>query len=248
MFQVKEATQRCRNLGLNYEFIQTQVVDEFGLFKAVVKIIDRKKCRSADWPTARLSVWLDLLRDSTDINADNIFQSIDIDWSEMSHDTGLNDSLNSSRISLNLSAIKGALFNSTTRNFFTTDQQKFENPINQCKNVTSQGFDDPPSSLIEKSNNLTEGISTSTPTAKSFIVDVQQRLRNVRKELTEIKNVCKNATDQKRNIQEQKIANEALNVLREIEPLTSKIRTLLKSSDSETTPAKSTKTVRFILD
>lgn len=166
----------------------------------------------------------------------------------MSHDTGLNDSLNSSKISLNLSAIKDALFNNTARSFFKSVQQKFESPRNHLKNEPSRGFDGPPSSLVEKFNNLTEGISTSTPTEESFIVEVQQRLRNVRKELTEIKNVCKKATDQNRNLQSQTMANEVLNVLREIEPLTAKIRTLLKSSESGTTPVKSTKTVRFILD
>lgn len=245
---MKEATQRCKNLGLNYEFIQTQVIDEFGLFKAIVKIIDKKNSRSAEWPTARLSVWLELLRDNTDVNAENIFQSVDIDWSEMSQDTGLNDSLNSSKISLNLSAIKDTLFTSTARSLFKGVQQKFEIPRNQRKNESSQGLNGPASRLIEKFSNSTEGISTSTPTEESFIADVQQRLRNVRKELTEIKNVCKNATDQNRNMQSQTIANEILNILREMEPLTAGIRTLLKSSDNGTTPVKSTKTVRFILD
>lgn len=224
------------------------MVDEFGLFKAVVKIIDKKNSRSAEWPTARLSVWLDLLRDNNDLNAENIFQSIDIDWSEMSHDTGLNVSLNSSKISINLSAIKDALFTNTARSFFKGVQQKFESPRNQRKNEPLKGPSSPPSNLIDKFNNLTEGTSTSTPTEESLIVDVQQRLQDVRKELTEIKNVFKKATNQNENLQMQTMANEVLNILREIEPLTAKIRTLLRNLDSETTPIKSTKTVRFILD
>lgn len=249
---MKEATQRCRDLGLNYEFIQTQVADEFGLFKAVVKIIDKKKNRCAEWPTARLSVWLDLIRDSSDINAENIFQSIDVCWSELPQELGLNESLNSSRISLNLSAIKDALFGKPAKKCIKTN--RVDSPLSKPNNRTEplNRSDNQPVkptlNLIEKFNNLAEGISTSTPTEESLIVEMQRRLRNLRKEIAGMKTICKRETDQNRDMRTQRVANDVLKVLDEMDPLTTEIRSLLKNPDTGATPCKSTKTVRFIID
>lgn len=253
---MKEATKWCRDLGLNYEFIQTQVADEFGLFKAVVQIIDKKNNRMAEWPTARLSVWLDLIRDNTDINTENVFQSVDVVWSELPQELGLNESLNSSKISLNLSAIKDALFGNPIKSFF---KNKIDSPLNQSQQSLKQQKTEPiiksgnrtekrASNLIEKFNNLAEGVSTSTPTEEALVPELQRRLRNLRKELAGMKNLCKKETDQNKDMQTQRIANNVLKALDEIEPLTIEIRSLLKNTESGTTPCKPTKTVRFIID
>lgn len=101
------------------------MADEFGLFKAVVNIIDRKNNRIAEWPTARLNVWLDLIRDSSDITAENVFCSVDVNWSEHNEHVELNESLNSSRISLNLSAMKDALLGKPAKSCFKAIRSKF---------------------------------------------------------------------------------------------------------------------------
>ncbi|XP_017494367.1 PREDICTED: kinesin-like protein KIF14 isoform X2 [Rhagoletis zephyria] len=108
---VKEATQRCRSLGLQTEFRHSQVLDEFGIFHTIVMLRDRTLRRKAEWPIARLGVWLDMVRNSEDLTAENVFNCVDMNWEPLENDenTTLNDSLNSSRISLNLSIVKDAL-------------------------------------------------------------------------------------------------------------------------------------------
>lgn len=121
---MKEATQRCRNLGLNYEFVQTLVPDESDVFKAIVTIVDRTNNRNAEWPTARLTVWLESMRDNSDITAENAFDSVDIVWCENTEEIAMNESLNSSRISLNLSAMKETLLGKPMKSCFKSIQNR----------------------------------------------------------------------------------------------------------------------------
>lgn len=68
-------------------------------------IFDKDNRRKAEWPTARLEVWLDIVRDN--IDRESIFDSVDIEWESLQDDDDqVNESLNSSRISLNLSSMK----------------------------------------------------------------------------------------------------------------------------------------------
>lgn len=90
----------------------------------MVNVIDKVNNRIAEWPTARLNVWLDLIRDNNDITASTIFDSVDIAWADRSHDTELNESLNSSRISLNLSAIKDAMLSKPAKSCFKNLRNK----------------------------------------------------------------------------------------------------------------------------
>ncbi|XP_030240735.1 kinesin-like protein KIF14 [Drosophila navojoa] len=110
---VKEATQRCRQLGLQHlEFRQTQTPDEFGLLRTVILIVDKQRSLKAEWPIGRLTVWLDMQRDAPpSCDASNVFDSVEIDWEPMDAalNETLNDTQNSSRIALNLSAMKDAL-------------------------------------------------------------------------------------------------------------------------------------------
>lgn len=165
---MKEATQRCRDLGLNYEFIQTQVADQFGLFKAVVNIVDKSNNRMAEWPTARLNVWLDIIRDS-DASANNVFDSVDIEWHDCdATESDLNESLNSSRISLNMSAMKEALLGKPARSCI----KKFQNTL---------------SSWSEKNENSPRKNSPLTlQTTKSSLTNNKTRspVQNTKKKLT----------------------------------------------------------------
>ncbi|XP_059612824.1 kinesin-like protein KIF14 [Phlebotomus argentipes] len=108
--QVKEATQRCRDFGLReFEFRQSQVCDEFGLFKAVVNIVDRRSKRVADWPPARLEVWLEMMRNA-EMEPSRVFEVLDVEWRSLdeANENALNESINSGkRISLSLSSRLG---------------------------------------------------------------------------------------------------------------------------------------------
>lgn len=124
--------------------------DEFGIFKAVINIIDCDRALIAEWPPARLDVWLDIIRENDDvITADNLFDCVDIEWEENYEDpdptsmdpthnaasgTGTpttttnptaNDSLNSSRISLNLNAMKEAILGKSVDDKFRTIRNIF---------------------------------------------------------------------------------------------------------------------------
>uniref|UniRef100_A0A182QIC2 Kinesin motor domain-containing protein n=1 Tax=Anopheles farauti TaxID=69004 RepID=A0A182QIC2_9DIPT len=110
---VKEASQRCRTVGLDYEFKQTQVWQDEGIFRAMVNIVDRGNGRVAEWVPARLEYWLGVVRERDDLTVDNMFEHFDLEWNEASDQSAneslLHDSHNSSRISLNLSSVKDAI-------------------------------------------------------------------------------------------------------------------------------------------
>lgn len=116
--KVKEATQRCRDFAVPYEFRQTQKADSLGIFHAVVTIIDRERSKVAEWPPARLDVWLDMVRE-VDFDKTRLFDCVEtvwMDWEEVDMNledsfAGGDNSMNSSRIGLNLSAMKEKLLN-----------------------------------------------------------------------------------------------------------------------------------------
>ncbi|XP_062548510.1 kinesin-like protein KIF14 [Armigeres subalbatus] len=108
---VKEATQRCKDLGLEYEFQQSQVLDEQGIFRAVVNIYDKNSGMVAEWLPARLEYWLGVVRDREDLNGNNVFENFDLEWKINDEELSqpLNDSRSSRRISLNLTSVKDVI-------------------------------------------------------------------------------------------------------------------------------------------
>lgn len=123
--KVKEATQRCRAFKAPFEFRQTQKADPLGIFHAVVTIIDREHSKVAEWPPARLDVWLEMVREA-DFDQNQLFQFVEtewLDWDEVDMNLeesfgggggAAGDSLNSSRIGLNLSAMREKLMRVAT--------------------------------------------------------------------------------------------------------------------------------------
>lgn len=265
--QVKEASQRSRDLGLNYDFVQTLVADEFGVFNAVVKIIDRRNKRTAEWPTARLSVWLDLIRGNSDITAENAFASVDIEWSHEATEE-LNESLNSSRISLNLSAMKDALLSKPVKSCFKSIQNRlspwsFKGQSNKNASPMSSLADDKTKSTNahEHSNdedeisnekpkrnlsNFETSMSTSTPTPDNFDAQAQKYLNDLRKTTIRMKKLCHNKYNENTDVKDQSVSGKVLTALEDIEHLTNEIRHLIRSG--EPTPRKTPKSVRFMLD
>uniref|UniRef100_A0A1A9ZR41 Kinesin-like protein n=1 Tax=Glossina pallidipes TaxID=7398 RepID=A0A1A9ZR41_GLOPL len=107
---VKEANQYSHIDDLKYEFKHSQVADEFGmLFQTKILIIDKPNQLVAEWPLARLQVWLDITRDLEHFDSDNCFNSVDIEWKlmEADLDESLNNSYNSRGIAIDLEAYKG---------------------------------------------------------------------------------------------------------------------------------------------
>ncbi|XP_053692453.1 kinesin-like protein KIF14 [Sabethes cyaneus] len=106
---VKEATQRCADLGVQFEFQQSQVLDEEGIFKALVNIYDKGNGKVAEWLPARLEYWLSVVRDRDDLNANNLFENFDLSWKDDKtecNQSTKDTSRRSSRISLNLNSVK----------------------------------------------------------------------------------------------------------------------------------------------
>lgn len=240
--------------------MQTLVADEFGVFNAVVKIIDRRNRRSAEWPTARLSVWLDLIRENSDITAENAFASVDIDWSPEGTEE-LNESLNSSRISLNLSAMRDAFFSKPVKSCFKSIQNRLSpwsfkgqsnnssaNPLSSplCSDDKQKILShDDEENICEKPKkstiNLESCMSTSTPTQENFDVQAQKYLNDLRKTTIRMKKLCHNNENS-----DGTVSGKVLTALEQIEHLTNEIRHLIK--DNESTPRKTPKSVRFMLD
>ncbi|ETN64784.1 kinesin-like protein KIF1B [Anopheles darlingi] len=114
---VKEAGQRCRAVGLDYEFKQQQVWQEEGMFRAIIHIVDRTNGRVAEWLPARLEYWLTVVRDRDELTAGNMFDQFELHWTDPGTDPAANDSLHSllhepqrsSRISLNFNSVKDAI-------------------------------------------------------------------------------------------------------------------------------------------
>lgn len=223
---MKEATQRCKDLGLHYEFVQTQVADEFGLFNAVVKIIDKKNGCHAEWPPARLTVWLNLIRENCDLTAANAFDAVDVQWSDTEEAIEVNESLNSSRISLNLSAMKDAILGTkpiksrfeALRSKFSpwSDKKQRPPPCNptaaaeqaEPTQIPKKPIDGPRKALftehkllddtIDDEPNIEVDTKTSTPTPAVSAADqqAQQHLRDLRKTVLAMKKLFH---DQSRN-------------------------------------------------
>lgn len=267
--KVKEATQRCRALGLNYEFIQTQVADKFGLCTAIVNIIDRDGNRLAEWPTARLDIWLDWIRDN-DVNAGNIFDCCDVNWTEREEEADLNDSLNSSRISLNLSAMRGSFLGNTMKSSMANIRGKLmpwcersKNNIGLEKVIETESILRKPTLVFEQkpikespilspknkrsgnkeNEELNRDLSSND---RSFEIEAQIELRNLRKAMLRLKQLCAgsgrshNAT----LTEDVKLARAAVS---KIEILTNELRTIFKI-DRDEAVCKTPKSVRFVLD
>lgn len=267
--QVKEATQRCRNLGLNYEFVQTLVADESEMLKAVVKIIDRQKNRSAEWPTARLSVWLDLMRDNGNRTTENIFDSVEIKWTENTEEIAMNESLNSSRISLNLSAMKDTLLTKPMKSCIRAIQTRLSpwSP-SKCQSITENRadtvtdstnepmkktpkkltFDDDDDTLTDTPKKCIDNdLNTSTPTAEKFEVQAQKYLSELRKTTLRMKKLCHNRLDENVIVTNEMLSEKVMKALEDIEQSTNEIRRLLKNSE-QASPRKTPKSVRFMVD
>lgn len=254
---VKEATQRCRQLGLKQlEFRQTQSPDEFGLLRTVILIVDKQESLKAEWPIARLGVWLDLQRDAPTPNGSklettkSIFQSVEVDWQPLDAELNetLNDTHNSSRIALNLSAMKDVLLK--------------QQPLKRIQNSTPAKIvasPSPSSKLAQYTKRLlTYDLEEDfQPQANNFPLLAQQELQVMQRAAQRLRRHCDQTLRERENqppVTGELAANlqDALarldNVLHGMYSCLAQSAEAAATSAAVTSPSKAHKAVRFLID
>ncbi|XP_037712311.1 kinesin-like protein KIF14 isoform X1 [Drosophila subpulchrella] len=248
---VKEATQRCRQLDLPLEFRQTQTPDEFGLLRTVILILDKQRGLKAEWPTARLGVWLDLVRDSAEqqekLNARTIFQSVEVNWEPLDADLNetLSDTHNSSRIAINLSAMKDVLLNKPLKRLLN---------VSSSSNTPRQtSTPSPGSQLMQYTKRLLTYDPEETPGIQSsFTTLVQQELLTMQRSSQRLRRLCENALLERENQQDNGVLAVSLQeALARMDTVLNGMHTSLARAEataSATSPTKTQKAVRFLID
>ncbi|XP_011194123.1 kinesin-like protein KIF14 [Zeugodacus cucurbitae] len=257
---VKEATQRCRSLGMQIEFRHSQVLDEFGIFHTVVLLHDKPLQRKAEWPIARLSVWLDMVRNNDDLTSDNLFNCVDMNWEPMESDdcATLNDSLNSSRISLNLSVVKDALLKKPINklHLFNTSSHS-PSPIKASSLISDEcyvqsslpgrfitkkvlQYDDCIDSSARNTQNISENFTTNNTTSNSnnlrsdFNTLALMHLRDMERSTSRLRLLCNRFNNEQENLPNE-ISSEEQQRFREslieIEKIMHGMRTYLDRSE-----------------
>lgn len=237
---MKEATQHCRNVGLNYEFQQSQVLNEFGLFRTKVLIFDKDNRRKAEWTTSNLEFWLNMVR-VEHIAKESIFDSVDVEWEILDVDENQpNESLNSSRISLNLSSMKDLFYRG--HNILTpstpASQRKKDN-LNKSVLISSGQKSKNTNRLLtydEEYDENGECVEEFEEQTRKCISEMQRNALKMRK-------LC----DQFQSLHTKKSTVEKLKKsLEEINEQIEFMNSVLTSSNSS--PSKTPKFVRFFLD
>nr|CAA67928.1 kinesin-like protein [Drosophila melanogaster] len=249
---VKEATQRCRQLDLPLEFRQTQTPDEFGLLRTVILILDKQRGLKAEWPTARLGVWLDLVRDNAEqqekLNATTIFQSVEVDWEPLDADLNetLSDTHNSSRIALNLSAMKDVLLNKPLKRLLNASSSKSNTP-------RQTSTPSPGSQLVHFTKRLLTYDPEEIPESQSsYTTLVQQELQIMQRSAQRLRRHCEAALLERENHQDNGVLAVSLQeALARMDTVLNGMHTSLARAEATacvTSPTKTQKAVRFLID
>lgn len=254
---VKEATQRCRQLGLQHlEFRQTQSPDEFGLLRTVILVVDKQQSLKAEWPIARLGVWLDLQRDAPAEKRQttaSIFQSVEVDWQPLDAELNetLNDTHNSSRIALNLSAMKDVLL-----------KQPLKRILNSTPAKQAAASPSPSSKLAQYTKrlltyDLEEDFQHSPSQENNFPLLAQQELQVMQRAAQRLRRHCDQTLRERENQPPhtgELAANlqDALarldNVLHGMHSCLAQSAEAAAASSNVTSPSKAQKAVRFLID
>ncbi|XP_031778626.1 kinesin-like protein KIF14 isoform X2 [Nasonia vitripennis] len=105
---VREATERCRDVGVNYEFHQQQIVVDKGL-QPVIRVRDKDNMVESLWQPLRFLDWIHRLRDHELENSIKELQDSEDKWDPFEDSDIVPDSLYSSRISINMTPVKKQL-------------------------------------------------------------------------------------------------------------------------------------------
>ncbi|XP_011304411.1 kinesin-like protein KIF14 [Fopius arisanus] len=97
---VREAKERSRDIGLNYEFVQQKLITDNGL-RSMIRVRDKLKRLESFWEPLQFLEWMEHLRE----NDENLTDSPE-PWEPLDDSQ---DPLDTSRISINLTPIKRQL-------------------------------------------------------------------------------------------------------------------------------------------
>ncbi|XP_053978257.1 kinesin-like protein KIF14 isoform X1 [Hylaeus volcanicus] len=103
---VREATERCREVGINYEFDQQQVIVNKSL-RPVIRIRNKDSMKETLLQPMRFLSWVHRLRDyDIEDSIKELCTASDTTWEAYENTETFEDSLNSSRISINMTPVK----------------------------------------------------------------------------------------------------------------------------------------------
>ncbi|XP_043274428.1 kinesin-like protein KIF14 isoform X3 [Venturia canescens] len=105
---VREATERCRDVGVNYEFYQQQMVIDKEL-RSVVRVRDRDSGLETHWEPLHFLDWVHRLRDHDIEDSIRELRNSEDNWEAYEDSDIIEDSLNNSRISINMAPMKKQL-------------------------------------------------------------------------------------------------------------------------------------------
>ncbi|XP_034948147.1 kinesin-like protein KIF14 isoform X2 [Chelonus insularis] len=105
---VKEATERCREIGINYEFFQQKLISDKGL-EPIIKIRDKDRMLETLWQPRLFLNWLHKLRDFDDEDTIKELIESETPWEAFEESEIPEYTFNSSRISINLTPVKKQL-------------------------------------------------------------------------------------------------------------------------------------------
>ncbi|XP_015113869.1 kinesin-like protein KIF14 isoform X2 [Diachasma alloeum] len=142
---VREAKERCREIGLNYEFLQQKVITDNGL-RSMIRVRDRMRKLEAFWEPLYFLDWVQRLRDNDHETTRKDLMDSTEHW-EALDESQLEDSLDSSRISINLTPIKRQLNESLLQ--LSMNGSLFEAPDEVNDPLVTQRRDDMKSCLLQ---------------------------------------------------------------------------------------------------
>lgn len=218
---------------------------------------------------------MDQIRENQ-ITADNLFDFVTIEWKDCPDEFDANDSLNSSRISLNLSAMKEAILGNVPEQAIKTFRNLFGSPLNANKNesllksaimrdsTSTQKSSNSPkrtltcndkesvSSKSRKSpSNMKTGGSKSVQSSPASVVDCKfmQQTEAYLYDLRKTTNKLKKLCYNHTNEnQEDGINPTVTNVLRSAEQIDHIMHDIRTLLNDDANTAKTPKTVRFLID
>ncbi|XP_034098065.2 kinesin-like protein KIF14 [Drosophila albomicans] len=249
---VKEATQRCRQVGMKHiEFRQTQTPDEFGLLRTVILIVDKQQSLKAEWPIARLTVWLDLQREASGVSsASNIFQSVEVDWQPMDAELNetLNDTHNSSRIALNLSAMKDVLLKQPMKRLLSNTPHQTSTPAKTPASASPSGN---PAQYTKRL--LTYDLEEQPENNSCHFPQLaQQELQIIQRAAHRLRRHCEQSIRERENHPDAgELALNLQDALARLEVVLHGMHSSLTQSTetvAATSPTKAQKAVRFLID
>ncbi|XP_012228838.1 kinesin-like protein KIF14 isoform X1 [Linepithema humile] len=143
---VKEATQRCKEAGFNYEFYQQQTIVKKSL-RPVIRVRDKTRMMEALLQPIVFLNWVHRLRNCDIESSIKELENFDSYWESYDETEVFEDSLNGSKISINMTPVKKQLNESIHQ--FSMDTSMFEATFSDQTSVTYDQQEDVNACLVQ---------------------------------------------------------------------------------------------------